>query len=152
MKNIMIAMVMVLLCHTNINAQKIGADKVPASVRDAFKTKFPTASSATWEIEKKDVYEVNFAIGKQKQAAQFDKAGKWEKTEVEIETSQLPKAVAESFAKAYPGYKIKESEKVETATNKELYELEAAKGNDKIEVQLLPTGEIMKRETISSKD
>ena len=150
MKNIMIVMVMAFICHTSAIAQKISADKVPAAATAAFKTKFPQAPGASWEIEKKDVYEVNFQNGKFKQAAQFDKAGKWEVTEVEIENSQLPKAVTESFAKSYPGYKIKEAERLETPTHKELYELEITKGAEKTEIQLLPNGEIFKRE--NSKD
>lgn len=146
----MIIMVMALICHTRAVAQKISVDRVPAAAIAAFKAKFPQAKGAKWEIEKKDVYEVNFQNGKLKQAAQFDKAGKWAVTEVEIENSQLPKAVTESFAKAYPGYKIKEAEKLETPSQKELYELEIIKGTEKAEIQLLPGGEIIKRET--SKD
>ena len=142
----MIVMIMAIICHTGAIAQKISLDKVPAPVKEAFKSKFPAATGASWEIEKKDVYEVNFVNGKQKQAAQFDKAGKWEKTEIEIETAQLPKAVSESFAKSYAGYKITEAEKVETPTHKELYELEIALGAKKSEVQIMPNGEIIKHD------
>ena len=67
-----------------------------------------------------------------------------------IENSQLPKAVIESFAKAYPGFKIKEAEKLETPAQKELYELEIMKGAEKAEIRLLPDGEIISRE--NSKD
>jgi hypothetical protein len=127
-------------------AQKISADKVPAAAKDAFKAKFPQATDASWEIEMKDVYEVNFHNGKLKQAAQFAKDGKWQVTEVEVETTQVPKAVMDAFTKAYPGYKVKEVERLETPTQKEVYELEIIKGADKAEVQILPNGEIIKRE------
>lgn len=139
----MIAMVMTLICHT-ATAQKISADKVPTAAVNAFKTKFPGASNPSWEIEKKDVYEVNFVIDKQKRSAQFDKAGEWVRTETEIEVSQLPKAVTESFNKTYPGYKIKEAEKVSTPSYNEAYELEIVKGTEKTEVLLLPDGKIIK--------
>lgn len=145
MKNIMIIMVMAFICRTSTVAQKISVDKVPAAAVAAFKAKFPQATGAGWEIEKKDVYEVNFQNGKLKQAAQFDKNGKWEVTEVEIETSALPKAVTVSFSKTYPGYKITEAAKLETPTQKELYELDIAKGTEKSEVQILPDGQIIKR-------
>ena len=145
MKNIMIVMVIALLCYANVKAQSISADKVPSVVKEAFKSKFPNAQNTAWELERKDVYEVNFINGKNKQAAQFDKAGKWEKTELEIETSQLPKPVSESLNKSYPGYKITECEKIETTKYKEAYELDIVKGATKTEVQLLPNGEIIKK-------
>jgi len=145
MKNIMIVMVVAIMCHTNIKAQTISADKVPAAVKEAFKAKFPAAQNTSWEIERKDVYEVNFTNGKNKQAAQFDKVGKWEKTELAIEISQLPKPVSESLNKTYPGYKITECERIETAEYKEGYELDIAKGASKAEVQILPNGEIIKK-------
>lgn len=152
MKNILVVMILAFTCHISVSAQKLSADKVPAAVKAAFKTKFPTATSASWELESKDVYEVNFTNNKVKQSAQFDAAGKWEKTEVQIASSELPKAVADAFAKAFPGYKITEAERAETPSSKLFYELEAAKGADKVEVQLLPNGEILKREKISAKD
>ena len=138
-------MVIAILCYANVNAQSISADKVPSAVKDAFKSKFPNAQNTAWELERKDVYEVNFINGKNKQAAQFDKAGKWEKTELEIEVSQLPKPVSESLSKAYPGYKITECEKIETTKYKEAYELDIVKGASKLEVQLLPSGEFIKK-------
>jgi len=52
----MFIMVMAIICHTGATAQKIGADKVPAPAKEAFKNKFPDASNVSWEIEKKDVY------------------------------------------------------------------------------------------------
>ena len=138
-------MAIAVLCYANVNAQTINADKVPSAVKDAFKAKFPNAQNASWEIERKDVYEVNFINGKDKQAAQFDKAGKWEKTELEIEISRLPKQVSDSLTKAYPWYKITECEKIETTKYKEAYELDIVKGASKLEVQLLPSGEFIKK-------
>ena len=139
----MIIMVMALICHAT-TAQKISADKVPAAAVNAFKAKFPDASNVKWEIEKKDVYEVNFTAGKVKKAAQFDKSGVWQKTETEIEVSQLPKTVSEAFAKSYPGYKIKEVEQVSSSTYTEAYELEIVKGAEKKEVLLSPDGKLIK--------
>ena len=148
----MIIMVMAIICQTSLIAQKVSADKVPVAVKNSFKAKFPNAVSASWEIEKKDVYEVNFADGKQKESAQFDKSGTWQKTEIGITTAQLPSAVAAAFAKAFPGYKITEAERAETPANKLIYELEAAKGTSKAEVQMLPNGDIIARENIAGKD
>ena len=148
----MIIMVMAIICQTSLIAQKVSADKVPAAVMNAFKAKFPKAVSASWEIEKKDVYEVNFTDGKQKESAQFEKSGTWQKTEIGITTAELPTAVAAAFSKAFPGYKITEAERAETPANKLIYELEAVKGTINAEVQLLPNGEIIARENISGKD
>ena len=140
----MIVMVLAIFCHADIKAQEISPDKVPSVVKEAFKAKFPNATKLSWEIERKDVYEVNFMNGKDKQAAQFDKSGKWEKTELAIETSTLPKTVSESLSKAYPGYKITECEQIETPQYKLAYELDIAKGTAKSEVQILPNGEFLK--------
>jgi hypothetical protein len=152
MKNIMFIMVMALISHTDAIAQKIGAYKVPAPASDAFKTKFPAATNVSWEIEKKGVYEANFTNGKYKQAAQFDKDGKWQVTEINMKTSQLPKTVSDACAKAYPGYKMTEVVKMETLAFKECYELDISKGTEKLEVQILPNGEIIKRQKNSEKD
>ena len=139
----MIIMVMALICHAT-TAQKISADKVPVAAVNAFKAKFPDASNAKWEMEKKDVYEVNFVAGKEKKSAQFDKSGNWLKTETEIEVSQLPKAVSEAFAKVYPSYTIKEVEQVSSPNYTDAYELEIVRGTAKTEVLLSPEGKLIK--------
>jgi Putative beta-lactamase-inhibitor-like, PepSY-like len=143
MKNTMIVMVMAIMCLT-VKAQKISADKVPAAAKEAFARKFPQATGATWELEKTDLYEVNFHHGKLKQSAQFDTKGNWQATETDIEQAAVPKAVMDAFAKSYPGYKIKEAEKVETPAYKESYELEIIKGTEKLEVVFLPDGKVIK--------
>jgi hypothetical protein len=120
MKNIIIAMVVALLCHGQAIAQKISEDKVPTAVKGAIKSKFPTATNIKWEHEGKD-YEAGFKNDKLKQSALFDKTGKWLVTETQIESSKLPKAVSDAFAKEYPGYSLNESEILDTADSGRRY-------------------------------
>jgi len=60
--------------------------------------------------------------------------------------------VNDAYAKAYPGYKMTEAVKIENPAFKEAYELDINKGAEKLEVQILPNGEIVKRQKKSERD
>jgi hypothetical protein len=152
MKNIIMMLAIAMLCGIQVTAQKLSEAKVPEVVKSVFKNKFPNATNVSWEQENKDSYEAGFKSGGQKQSALFDKGGKWQVTETEIESSKLPKTVTEAFAKEYPGYKLKEAEHMDTADSGELYELEITKGAEKLEVQFSPVGKVVKKETVKGKD
>jgi len=136
----------VLIC-TGLSAQKITADKVPASVASAFKTKFPAAEKIKWEIEDKTDYEANFDLKSEECSAKFDKDGKWLETETEIKVSQLPTAVQQSLTKNFKDYKIKEAEQVDLFDKGRVYEIEIEKGEETYEVQFSLSGEVIKKTT-----
>lgn len=64
MKKIIVLLTACLLLSVMSHSQKISADKVPASVKEAFVKKFPAATDVKYEMDlKKDKegYEVQFS-------------------------------------------------------------------------------------------
>lgn len=145
MKNIL------LLCAVIISisaaAQKISADKVPSSVMNAFKTKFPNAEKVKWEMEKKTFYEANFILNNTEQSATFDAEGKWTETETEIPISELPQPVILTMRKQFSEYKIKEAASVENIQHGHCFEVEIKKDKEIIDVFLNSKGEVLSKET-----
>jgi hypothetical protein len=63
---------------------EILSDDVPQAVQTAFKTKYPTASDAEWEVEKSDgrlVYEAEFKLEGKRKEAEFKPDGTFIKEE-----------------------------------------------------------------------
>lgn len=135
--------VLAIVCNGYINAQKIAADKVPAVVLNAFKTKCATAEGVAWEKEGATAFEAAYKIGKIKHSGTFDQSGKWLETETEMEVSALPKPVADAIAKQYASYKIKEAVHVETPDKGTFYEADLTKGTEKLEVQFTAEGKLL---------
>ena len=133
------------MCYTTTFAQKITADKVPAAVSTAFKTKFAQADKVSWEMEDGN-YEVSFTNGGKKQSAIFDKSGRWLETETGIAASALPKAVSDGIAKQFAGYAIKDVAQLETPDKGSIYEVELAKDKEHLDVQLSSKGEVLNKE------
>lgn len=142
MKNI-ILLVIAACSFTGLYAQKISGEKVPAAVLNTFKTKFPTAAGAKWEMENTTEYEVNFKSDGEDHSATFDKNGNWLETETEIEISSLPKVVSNAIGSLYNGYQVKEAEKLDTPDKGMLYEVELKKGNEILEVQVSADGKVL---------
>ncbi|MCX6275262.1 MAG: PepSY-like domain-containing protein [Bacteroidetes bacterium] len=126
MKNTLLASFVILLCSTLTFA---GAP--PAEVQKTFTSKFPTASKISWGKENATEWEAKFTMDGNKISANFSANGSWVETEKEIPVSQLPKAVAEAIQKQYPGWKITEADKTETAKNGTIYEADLKSGNMK---------------------
>jgi Putative beta-lactamase-inhibitor-like, PepSY-like len=123
--------------------QPLPADKLPASVRDAFKSKFPGVDKAEWKLKSDKNYEAEFTLKGVEVAAKFDEKGKWLETETAIEESALPKDVRATVEKEYKGCKIVETQKVERTGDKPiLFEVHLEKGEEILKVQLEPNGTI----------
>ena len=101
------------------NAQKLSTSKVPANVKSAFATTYPTAKSVQWEKEKTGEYEVNFEQGQEEMSVVYNAQGIALEVEVEIAASDLPAAVQN----ALKGKKIKEAARI-TKGGKTYYEAE----------------------------
>ncbi len=123
-----------LLANTLIIAQNIPISKVPGSVIAAFKAKFPHASKEKWEVENKTEFEVEFKLKGKEQSANFDITGKWIETETELKMSSLPEIVKSAIKSDFPGFKIVELEKIESAINGICYEAEIEKSEEEFEV------------------
>lgn len=133
------------------NAQKISADKVPAAVTSAFKTKFPTATKATWEMEKSE-YEANFKLNGEEMSANFDNTGKWMETETEIKVSALPTTIQSTLTKDFAGYKINEASKIESEKNGKCYEAEVEKGEETFDFLFSADGKVLSKTKIEEKE
>jgi Putative beta-lactamase-inhibitor-like, PepSY-like len=140
-----ITLLFVALISTFTFAQKISDKEVPAMVGSSFKIKFPTATNAKWEKENGTEYEVNFKLEKVNYSAKFGSEGKWMETENGVAVSALPAAVAAALKTDFPGFKIEEAEKVESAENGICYEVKAEKGKEEYEVLLSADGKVLKK-------
>ena len=133
-------------------AQKISADKVPAAVATAFKTKFPNATKVTWEMENKTEYEANFKLNNEEASANFDNTGKWLETETEIKTSALPSAIQSTLKKDFAGFKINEASKIESVKNGNCYEAEIEKGEGTFDVLLSADGKVLSKTKVEEEE
>lgn len=123
--------------------QTLPADKVPAKVRDAFRSKFPGVDKVEWKLKNDKNYEAEFTLKDVELAAKFDETGKWLETEAAIEQSALPKEVLARIAGEYKDYKVIETQKVERANDKPmLFEVHLENAAEVLKVQLEKNGTI----------
>ncbi|SDQ00718.1 Putative beta-lactamase-inhibitor-like, PepSY-like [Mucilaginibacter sp. OK268] len=112
-------------------AQNLKPKDVPAPVKSALASKYPSANKVNWEKEKGN-YEANWG-GKsgEDNSAVFTPTGAFVEIVNAIPLASLPKSVAPYVSSHYKGAKIKEAGKVTDAAGKTFYEAEI-KGGDLI--------------------
>ena len=125
MKNIILILVMVLIASYTF------AGTVPEAVQKAFNTKYPKITNVKWDKENAKEWEAEFTMSGNKLSANFMEDGTWVETEQVIPLDQLPIAVADAIKKTYPNWKIKETDKTETAKNGLIYEADLTLGSKK---------------------
>ena len=128
------------------HAQKLKDSEVPTVVKQAFAKNFPTVKEVKWSKESTTEFEAEFKSGATEKSANFDEKGNWVVTETEMKKSDLPRAVQASVTKEFPGFKMKEIEKVERPDNVVLYEIELKKNKIAYEVQFSADGKVIKKE------
>ena len=132
----------------------INAANVPQPVNQSFSTKYPKAQRVEWmayePIESDELkmdekyYYVRFNSDGSDYVSWYDNNGGWVKTSTKlINNSGLPDAVNNTLKTKYAGYEIVEVDK-ENDKNMEMYEIELKKGDDKVKLKILPSGEIFK--------
>ena len=122
--------------------------KIPAAAKTGFAAKFPTAQKVKWGIEKSGEFEAEFILNGVETSALVDAKGTLLKTEAEIKESELPQAVKATIAKDFAGYKLDEIEKSTDTKGVTTFEMEAAKGKDKLEISLDAAGRLLKKEPL----
>jgi hypothetical protein len=133
--------------------EPLPADQVPATVREAFRSKFPAVSGVEWKLKEDKNYEAEFKLKDVEVAAKFNDKGKWLETETAIEQSALPKKVRATISKNYKAYKIIETQKVEFASNKPiLFEVHLENAEEILKVQLQGSGAIESKSSKRKKD
>lgn len=123
-------------------------EKIPAAVKTGFAAKFPTAQKVKWSVEKEGEFEAEFTLNKVETSALFDAKGTLLETETEIKESELPQAVKATLAKDFAGYKLDEIEKATDVKGVTTFEMEAAKGKDKLEISFDASGKLLGKEPL----
>lgn len=139
-----ITFVLFVTFSINSFAQKLSQENVPEVVKTNFKTKFPAAEKAKWEMDYEN-FEVEFKLNKNEVSAAFDKDGNWLETETPIKPSTIPTEVKDFLSKNFSGFEIKEAEKKETANKGILYELEIKKGELEYDIVVSEKGQLISR-------
>ena len=152
MKKIIFALLTVAIVSNSVSAQKISADKVPVAVTAAFKAKFPTVLKTSWEMENKTEFEANFHLNGVETSANFDKAGKWLETEIEIKVAALPNTIQSAITKDYAGFKINEASKIESIKNGKCFEAEIEKGEETFDVLFSAEGKVLNKTKVEEKE
>ena len=134
----------ILLCigiTAPVYAQK---HTVPASVTQAFNTRFPLAKEVKWEKENSKEFEANFKLNSTNVSANFGLDGQWKETETTINANELPTPVANTVNTRYPGAVIIVAEKIEKPEGTLMYEVNIKVKGKKKELELMPDGNLVK--------
>ena len=123
-------------------------EKIPAAAKTGFAAKFPTAQKVKWGVEKPGEFEAEFKLNGVETSALVDAKGNLLETEAEIKESELPQAVKTTIAKDFAGYKLDEIEKATDAKGASTFEMEAAKGKDKLEISFDASGKLLTKKQI----
>lgn len=117
---------------------------IPTTVTESFHHKFPTARPLEWE--RKGIYYVaEFGADNHSSEAWFSPDGQWHLTTSEIDFTQLPLSVQESFKQTkYGTSEIDEIEKVEKFNCATRYIIEVEKGEQDFYLYYLGGGELIK--------
>ena len=101
--------------------------KIPSEVTEAFKEKYPTATNVEWR-DKLSTFSAAFESDNIHYEARFNSKGEWQLTENEIEESELPEVVKDSYDKSkYADWEISRIHKVELSDGSIQYRIETVK-------------------------
>ncbi len=147
-----IAALLLALPATHAQEQdKLELDKIPKTVMDALKAKFPQAEIRKCTKEKEGdiiVYDIEFTQNEQKLEADIKEDGTIHNWEKQITAKQCPKAVKRAAKKAYPKSTFKEIMEITAVTDGkdalEGYEIVLETADKKVlELMLAPDGKIV---------
>jgi hypothetical protein len=117
-----------LVFSNNISAQ---IRKIPAEVTDAFSEKYPNAKEVEWK-DKLTAFSAGFNNDDNHYLASFSNKGEWQSTEQDVEESELPEVIKDSYSKTkYADWKISKVTKIELPADEVQYRVEIASGDIK---------------------
>jgi hypothetical protein len=126
------------------SAQSLTPEQVPDVVKQGFQAKFPAVKRAEWKIKSDKNYEAEFTLKGTEIAAKFDSTGKWLETESAISSSKVPKAVRDTAAKTFKGYKVIERQSVQRWNEEPLiYELHLENAKEIVKAQFAADGSVL---------
>lgn len=103
--------------------------KIPASVTEAFKAKYPNASNVEWK-DKLSAFVAVFDNDGGHYEARFSNKAVWQHTEQSLDDDALPEAVKDGYAKSkFAEWTIDQVHKIELPGNKVQYRVQAVKSD-----------------------
>jgi len=96
MKKIVAFILAVIFSTTAVFAQ---LREVPASVTDAFKSRYPHADNVAWK-DKLGYFEATFQLSGAEVTADFSSKGEWKSSEAKTNYEDLPSSVRDGFSKS----------------------------------------------------
>jgi hypothetical protein len=130
MKKTNLALFIMLLLSALYTTAAAQVRKIPASVTEAFKDKYPSAAHVEWK-DKLSGFTASFEEHDIKYEARFNNKGVWESTENKIENDDLPEAVSNGFDKSKYAdeWTIESIYKIELPDDKIQYRIQVAKSD-----------------------
>ena len=129
-------------------SQEVNVKDVPQSVLESFEKEYSGAKIIKWEM-KNDIYFAIFKSDDQQGKAEFDKSGPWKITHFKVSEKELPSAITSYCQSTFPGFKISNTEYIETV-DKTYYFIEMKKEglaqDARAELNFDITGKLLKRE------
>ena len=121
-------------------------NQLPAPVLQVFQAKFPAAGEVEWKLKSDKNYEAEFKLQGTEIAAKFDPAGKWLETEKAIPQSELPQAVRNTAGQQFKGYKVAETQTLQTSdANSLAYELHLDNAKEIVKAVFSADGALLKK-------
>lgn len=145
--------------NTNTSVKSVD---VPATTRASFETKYPNASNVTWSYYDEPYHAIdwemtNWPVMDQNDYlvrynwegadyyAWYDQDGNWVGSTAPVTNySGLPSAVNNTVKKQFEGYEIVAIDK-ENDKDREAYEIDLEKGNDKAKLLVAADGSVLKK-------
>lgn len=135
-----------LLAITPCTGQDLSKAEIFTTVKGSFEKMYPGAQVAEWELEKNNIYEVEFTYNNSEYEANYEEDGKWISTEREMKTNEIPLSISESLkASEWASWEIDEVNELSTPKQDKFYEVELEQGNDKLYLYYLPNGSLIEK-------
>ena len=123
------AIVALLLIFSNNTFAQLR--KIPSEVTDAFSEKYPGAKEVEWK-DKLSAFSAGFNLEDKHYLASFSNKGEWQSTEQDVEESELPDVIKDSFSKTkYADWKINKVTRIELPENEVQHRVEIGSGDIK---------------------
>lgn len=134
------------LAITPCIGQDLSKAEIFTTVKGSFEKMYPGAQVAEWELEKNNIYEVEFTYNNSEYEANYEEDGKWISTEKELATNEIPVSISESLkASEWASWEIDEVNELSTPERKKFYEVELEQSVNKLFVYFLPDGSLVEK-------
>jgi len=125
---------------------------VPVSVMSAFEKMFPGAKAGNWEKNEYALYIAEFNWKGARTLATFNANGLLQRKEQEVSMKKIPQPILGHAKKLYPDHRIARCMLVTTPDDKEMYEVQVVKGDDKRKLLFNTYNEFMGENMIVGKE